>query len=161
VVQIAAGGHHACALLASGEVWCWGANYYGQIAPPGAPASSTPVRVEGIPLAAAISSGQDHNCIVARDGSVRCWGCNCCYQLGSGPQTQCNGESPGSGPLVAEITCPATDSQTSFYGCAAASGDGPAGIAIGALAVALFWARRRRGPRLAGRAPGIDLETTR
>jgi len=163
VVQVAAGGHHACALLGSGEVWCWGANYYGQIAPPGAPASSMPVKVEGIPLAAAISAGQDHNCIVARDGSVHCWGCNCCYQLGSGPQTQCNSENPGSGPLLAEITCPATDSQTSFYGCAAASGDDPVGAGIGAALLALLcWARRRRspGPRSCSRSAWRDPRMT-
>ena len=143
VVQIAAGGSHACALLASGEVWCWGGNYDSQIDLPGKPASSMPIKVEDIPLAAAISAGQEHTCIVARDGSMHCWGCNCCYQLGSGPQIGCAPNGPGSAPVVAEITCPAT-AQTSFYGCAAASGDHPAGVGMGVLLALLCWARRRR-----------------
>jgi MYXO-CTERM domain-containing protein len=148
VVQIAAGGSHACAVLGNGEVWCWGANFNSQIALPGAAPSSLPVRFQGVPLAAAISSGQEHTCIVARDGSVHCWGCNCCYQLGSGPKVQCAPDGSGSGAVLADFECPPTDPQTSFYGCAAASGDGPAGIAIGALTVALLWARRRRAPVL-------------
>ena len=46
--SVSAGEQHSCALLKDGAVWCWGANYNGQIAPAGAGYDfPTPVQIAG------------------------------------------------------------------------------------------------------------------
>lgn len=83
-VVAAAGRNHTCALLRDGTVKCWGANLLGQLgAPGGAVSPSSPVTVEGISDAVAISAGYFHTCVLLRDGSVRCWGANVAGQLGA------------------------------------------------------------------------------
>jgi len=83
VTAIAAGDEHACALLSSGRVKCWGANNSGQLGhggPDGAafcgrmPCSSTPLEVEGLVSAVAIAAAGAHSCALEKDGSVKCWG---------------------------------------------------------------------------------------
>lgn len=46
--QITAGDYHACALLSSGSLSCWGRNDHGQLGNDGPTNQSTPVAVEGI-----------------------------------------------------------------------------------------------------------------
>lgn len=73
VVQVAAGGLHACARTGSGRVWCWGDNLDGQIG------DGTTSEVRGptqVPLdgAADVSANSDSTCVVRGDGSAWCWG---------------------------------------------------------------------------------------
>lgn len=75
-VKVAMGLKHACALLATGEVQCWGANTYRQL---GAGSSADVelhahdvVDVEG-PFVD-ISAGAYHSCALTKAGAVRCWG---------------------------------------------------------------------------------------
>jgi alpha-tubulin suppressor-like RCC1 family protein len=96
VVQITAGAEHACLLLNTGEVWCWGDNTYGQLghrtvdggecttACPAAP-------VAGVSGAVQISAGGDFTCAVVTGGAVQCWGGNGMNQLGRTVTTMCNG----------------------------------------------------------------------
>jgi hypothetical protein len=86
---IAAGGNHACAILAvSGSVRCWGLGLSGQlgygntdnIGDNETPASVAPVQLGG--PAEAISAGAKHTCAILVGGSVRCWGSNRTGQLG-------------------------------------------------------------------------------
>lgn len=44
-LSIAAGNRHTCALLESGDLYCWGANDRGQLGVPAAPGGAVPVRV--------------------------------------------------------------------------------------------------------------------
>ena len=74
VVAIAAGLDHACALLGSGAVSCWGGNYYGQLGNGGAVDSVEPVGVLGITNAVAIAAGVGESCAVLADGTAECWG---------------------------------------------------------------------------------------
>ncbi|MBY0469618.1 hypothetical protein K2X30_00515 [bacterium] len=87
VTQIAVGGSHACALLSTGSISCWGDNTEGQLgnaaALPAAP-SAAPVSVNGITTATYIAAGKSHSCAILADTSVRCWGKNTNGQLGSG-----------------------------------------------------------------------------
>lgn len=85
VNQISAGGAtytrwfdrsgHACAVSANAEVWCWGANDYGQLGDGSTDDSSVPVRVEGIGGGArSVCAGGLHSCAVSENGSAWCWG---------------------------------------------------------------------------------------
>jgi alpha-tubulin suppressor-like RCC1 family protein len=93
VRSLAAGIQHACALTMSGDIYCWGANYAGQVGN-GAPMPSRPgaadpkpvpsaTRVVGLPRKAiAIDAGITHTCAVLEDGAVMCWGSNDSSELG-------------------------------------------------------------------------------
>jgi len=87
ILAIDMGLRHACALLDSSEVKCWGFNKQGQI---GAGYKST---AEGIPVyvtdgisnisgVTKISTGQTHTCAITNADEVKCWGSNSKKQLG-------------------------------------------------------------------------------
>ena len=63
VSAITVGAKHACALLDSGAVECWGDNTWGQADAPGGTFT-------------AISAGYDHTCGLRPSGAVECWGSN-------------------------------------------------------------------------------------
>jgi len=73
---VAAGYAHTCALLASGDVWCWGSNESKQLAR-ATGSTGTPAKVAGLPAATAIGAGNGHSCaLVGSTGGVMCWGEN-------------------------------------------------------------------------------------
>jgi len=85
VADISAGATHACALLISGGVKCWGDNAFGQIGDgtdgPGAD-RRTPVDVLLPEGATAIATGPFFTCALTTSGGVMCWGDNIYGQLG-------------------------------------------------------------------------------
>ena len=90
VTQIAAGKHHTCALLGTGDVRCWGFGSngrlgYGNTSDIGdneSPASAGNVDVGG--TVTQIVAGEDHTCALLDTGSVRCWGTGANGRLGYG-----------------------------------------------------------------------------
>jgi alpha-tubulin suppressor-like RCC1 family protein len=95
VVQVTTGWDHACALLDSGTVKCWGSDASGQVGNGGKGAEgpfAEPVRVIGVtgtrPLAGVVqvSAGQDHTCALLATTKVACWGGNADNLLGGGTQ---------------------------------------------------------------------------
>jgi alpha-tubulin suppressor-like RCC1 family protein len=89
VVAIKAGFTHACAVLGSGALWCWGENADGQI---GDGTSITPRRtptaVTGLGGDVATAAlGEGHTCALAAGGGVTCWGRNASGQLGDSSTT--------------------------------------------------------------------------
>jgi alpha-tubulin suppressor-like RCC1 family protein len=89
-IRISAGYNHACALLSSGQVMCWGSSSYGQIGngtSGGTTFISTPAYVTGINTAMEISTGYEFSCALLRDNTVRCWGYNNYGTLGDGAVT--------------------------------------------------------------------------
>lgn len=75
----------SCALLVSGAVYCWGSNYYGQLANRSAATevdnaplpNNVPMPVQGLPAAAtSIAVGTEYACASLATGSVACWGTN-------------------------------------------------------------------------------------
>ncbi len=81
-VDIAAGGSHTCALLAGGDVYCWGRGSDGQLGNGGLTQRPAPTRV-GTLAATAVSAGALHSCAVTAGGAM-CWGANVDGQLGNG-----------------------------------------------------------------------------
>lgn len=75
VKRVAAHGlGHACALKTDNSLWCWGANYNGQLGDGTKVDRLVPVRVElGVPVTE-VATGYARTCAVASDGSLRCWG---------------------------------------------------------------------------------------
>lgn len=85
--RVVVGQLHACALLVTGDVYCWGDNSSGQLGRPGG-STVTPVKVTGGFSFATISAGPYHTCgIEAGTGAVGCWGANGNGELGDGTTT--------------------------------------------------------------------------
>jgi alpha-tubulin suppressor-like RCC1 family protein len=92
VTQFGAGGSHACALLTTGGVKCWGGNFEGQLGN-GAIATlvGTPLPGDVIGLSsgvAAIAVGGNHSCALRTGGGIKCWGANAYGELGDGTTTR-------------------------------------------------------------------------
>ncbi|MFZ0041926.1 MAG: hypothetical protein WAK93_11510 [Solirubrobacteraceae bacterium] len=76
-------GDHTCAVIASGTVKCWGANYSGELGDGAIIDRSTPVSVRGVSRATHVAAGGYASCAVLHSGRVTCWGDNSSGELGS------------------------------------------------------------------------------
>ncbi len=81
-VDVSAGGSHTCAVHATGEVSCWGANGFGQLGVGSTDPVGVVVAVTDLHDAVDVSSGAQHTCVIRRGGEVACWGNNGSGQLG-------------------------------------------------------------------------------
>jgi alpha-tubulin suppressor-like RCC1 family protein len=64
-------------------LWCWGANFSGQLGVGTTMSSSTvPIQVTGTGFAQ-VSGGYLHACAIKQDGTLWCWGTNASLQLGA------------------------------------------------------------------------------
>jgi alpha-tubulin suppressor-like RCC1 family protein len=84
VTDIAAAGHHTCAIEENGTAWCWGANQAGQLGEGTTTNIGVPVPVSQLGAAAALAAGDSFSCALRRDGTVWCWGDDRLGQLGTG-----------------------------------------------------------------------------
>ena len=109
-VHIAAGGEHACAVMQSGELRCWGRNDRGQlglgntqnVGDDELPSAVPPVNLgEGI-VAEQVAAGADHTCVLLGGGGVLCFGGDDQGQLGTpGPaEAVGDGEDPADSTPV-------------------------------------------------------------
>jgi alpha-tubulin suppressor-like RCC1 family protein len=72
---ITAGEDHACAVLSSGSVQCWGHDDDGELGGSGSGKPGKPVLVERAAGAVrSISAGFGHTCALSESGTVTCWG---------------------------------------------------------------------------------------
>jgi alpha-tubulin suppressor-like RCC1 family protein len=83
---VAVGARHVCALISTGEVYCWGDDSFGQLGygKINSLLTTEPVQVKGISTAVEISSSGYYTCARLADGTVSCWGNNSYDQLGDG-----------------------------------------------------------------------------
>ncbi len=87
-VEIACGVGHACALLGTGQMYCWGANAGGQLGDGTTVLKRKPVAVtqlSGLVYPTQLSRGDAHACTRMSDGTLRCWGDNTYGQCGTPP----------------------------------------------------------------------------
>ncbi|MBM4574919.1 S8 family serine peptidase [Rhodococcus hoagii] len=83
-ISVSAGIRHACAVLATGNVRCWGNNGEGQLGDGTVENRAIPRDVVGITDAIAVTAGSNHTCALLSTGGVRCWGSNTHGQVGDG-----------------------------------------------------------------------------
>lgn len=92
VIDVAVGASHACAITASGAVYCWGGGGSGQLGNGGIASSSVPVQVSAGSLsgetASSISAGFFTTCVGTQESNSHCWGDNTSGNLGNGNNVQ-------------------------------------------------------------------------
>jgi alpha-tubulin suppressor-like RCC1 family protein len=105
VRALSAGYAHACAVVQSGDLYCWGANDQGQLGIGSTAESLTPTKLvalsDVIQVAAGGSSNSSFTCARESSGKVYCWGSNAFGQLGNG--------TPNTDPNPSPILVPAID----------------------------------------------------
>ncbi|MCU0832094.1 MAG: hypothetical protein MUC58_11390 [Rhizobiaceae bacterium] len=88
---ISAGDQHACAVLGTGQVQCWGAGSNGRLGNNSTASQATPVAVSGITNATSVEAGNgSHSCAILATGAVQCWGNGISGQLGNGASLTSN-----------------------------------------------------------------------
>jgi len=79
VVDLVPGENHFCALLAAGNVMCWGLNEQGQLGDGSRTTRPAPVAVAGLAGVKQVSAGGTHTCALLTTGAVMCWGDELAY----------------------------------------------------------------------------------
>jgi alpha-tubulin suppressor-like RCC1 family protein len=102
IMQITADGtdntSHTCALDSTGQAYCWGKNYSGQLGTGNNTNSNVPVAVKADDPTDAfygktitqITAGWNHTCALDSAGQAYCWGLNNSGRLGIGNNTDSN-----------------------------------------------------------------------
>jgi alpha-tubulin suppressor-like RCC1 family protein len=87
-VALDMGRDHACRIDGSGQLWCWGANDWGQVRPDARTWAEPEQRAyPGLDAVAQVALSPSHACVLHRTGQVSCWGANQNGQLGDGSNT--------------------------------------------------------------------------
>ncbi|WP_236606778.1 RCC1 domain-containing protein [Sandaracinus amylolyticus] len=84
VLGVDGGTFHACALISTGAVECWGRNNEGELGDGTSVDRSAPGPVALRGAAIALATGVAHSCVVTAEGAVECWGRNLAGNLGDG-----------------------------------------------------------------------------
>jgi alpha-tubulin suppressor-like RCC1 family protein len=84
-IAVAAGGDHACAILATSALKCWGRNDSGQLGNGSLASSPAPVAVTGLGFGVSVVSlGTDHSCAIGPNSALLCWGSGQNGKIGDG-----------------------------------------------------------------------------
>jgi alpha-tubulin suppressor-like RCC1 family protein len=114
--SVVADGQHACGLLNTGNVQCWGGSYIlsdNTLGNNSTAPSSSAVDVIGVANATALAVGLEHSCALIADGRVRCWGNGIRGVLG----VNSIADRP-TGVLVSNITTATAISARGYSNCA-------------------------------------------
>jgi alpha-tubulin suppressor-like RCC1 family protein len=82
---VALGANHACVLrsTAGGDLYCFGANNFGQLGNGSIYSADEAVHVSTLPVAVvSVSTGDSHSCAVTTAQELKCWGSDSQGQLG-------------------------------------------------------------------------------
>ncbi len=89
LVSIVAGVAHTCAIDGDGNLFCWGANNFGQLGVTEAEGSPRPVHMPvtvDLPPVRQVGLGEANTCALTTDGRVYCWGIASGGRLGTPQQ---------------------------------------------------------------------------
>lgn len=99
-----AGAFHTCGVTATGAVYCWGSQEFGQLGNGVvSAATSGPVLVSGASDYIGISAGGGTTCGVTTDRTVRCWGAGQAGALGDGTNVTAQATPVSIAGAVAEV----------------------------------------------------------
>ena len=99
IASVSAGGESACAVTATGQVYCWGKDFRGSLGrgddgEPNVDGGKSELKAVRIPRARQIDTFGGHTCALTDDG-VYCWGNNFSGMLGTGDRKNRGGrENP-------------------------------------------------------------------
>src|SRR3569832_2245523 len=110
---IAVGDYHACALLDTGQVKCWGDGYSGQLGLGDTRRRGYSEKDMGDALPAvqlgtghtaiSIAAGYNHTCALLDNGKLKCWGDNSAGQLGLGDTVNRGDQSDQMGDALPSV----------------------------------------------------------
>jgi alpha-tubulin suppressor-like RCC1 family protein len=98
VSDVAVGEQHTCAIVANGDVWCWGDNRIGQLGSDANIREKLPVLVPGAGPAMRVFSRGSFTCALGTDAALRCWGRNDGGQAGADTSAHTSPTSVRCGP---------------------------------------------------------------
>jgi alpha-tubulin suppressor-like RCC1 family protein len=78
------GDFHTCGVTTTGEAYCWGSNFIGQLGTGTNTNSNVPVAVSGGLTFQSVSAGWSSTCALTLSGEAYCWGANSDGQVGDG-----------------------------------------------------------------------------
>jgi alpha-tubulin suppressor-like RCC1 family protein len=110
--SITAASQHTCARSASDEVWCWGANWSGQLGDGTTVDRSLPGDAPILDDTSVVTAGRSHTCAVAVTGGVSCWGRNHGGQLANGSRDSRSVPTPVNGLDLPGLDVAAGDAHT-------------------------------------------------
>jgi alpha-tubulin suppressor-like RCC1 family protein len=84
VVDLSVATSHTCALVAGGDVYCFGSNYFGELGDGTTSNAKKAVKVASLAGAKQVATGAEITCAVLANGGASCWGMNDMGQLGQG-----------------------------------------------------------------------------
>jgi alpha-tubulin suppressor-like RCC1 family protein len=88
IARVVAGWNHTCVVKTSGDLVCWGWNYYGQLGNGIRTTSTRPVDAGELVYGVTdLAIGWGHTCAITDAGGVQCWGLNDMGQIGDGSTT--------------------------------------------------------------------------
>jgi len=105
VDSLTAAADQTCALMASGELFCWGGNQFGELLlepdKMGQDGFALSPQLIDVGFAVAqLATGQTHTCALSTTGQMMCWGENGQGQIGDGTM------SDAQDPTPVELSCP-------------------------------------------------------
>jgi len=140
VIDISAGYEHACALMSSQQVYCWGYNVDGETGTGTlSDTLATPIVVSGL-QASQVSAGGFHTCAIGYPpvapygAAMSCWGTNAEGQLGTGSVGASQDTPVNTGQTFVSVSsglvhaCAVLDSNAPIVYCWGANGYGQLGI---------------------------------
>lgn len=119
VSALAVNGDHACAVMTSGAVRCWGANDGGELGNSGhlGGSSFAPLLAASVTAPAKLVAGGTHTCATLASGAVSCWGSGLYGQIGNGSWADSVTPVPVSG-----LTAPIQLAAGAVHSCAVITG---------------------------------------
>ena len=121
--HITSGAMHACAIVDSGSVKCWGAGAKYRLGLPSSYGQSdvpTPTIVSGLSglTAVGISAGTSQSCALLSTHAVKCWGDNATGQVGSGTLSVASASPLGVSGIDGTLASAVQISMGSQHACA-------------------------------------------
>jgi alpha-tubulin suppressor-like RCC1 family protein len=112
--SISAGSTHACVVLASGSLKCWGSAAGGELGTGSYTGSAScntvndcalmPVTVAVINSAIQVSAGNSGTCALQSDNNVLCWGSNLSGELGDGSTNSANAPNWSASANISQLS---------------------------------------------------------